>query len=107
MKSTDMDRRDRELRRSQKKIDVLNRKQSNKSEITVGGYIDRLHDSFFYDEEKIYNIKDNVDMLAFIEEMKENIPDKDWETVFRKALRKTKIKQKEHAFKELKFLLTI
>ena len=107
MKSTDMDRRDRELKRSQKKIDVLSRKQGGKSDMTVGGYIDKLHDSFFYDEEKIYNIKDNVDMLAFIEEMKENIPEKDWETVFRKALRKTGVKQKEQAFKELKFLLTI
>lgn len=105
MKRTDIERRDRDIRRTEKKEEVLQRKSQKKSDMTVGDYINDFHSLFFYDEKQIYNLKEDVKILELFEQMKSHIPEKQWENVLRKAIRKTQVKEREQAFKELKALL--
>jgi len=100
MKSTDMARRDREIRRARKREMVLERKSQRESR-SAGDYISLLSEHFFYDDERIYNIEQSEDILMLLEAMKDDIPDKQWPNVIRKAVKKTKIKQKDTAIKQL------
>jgi len=101
MKSTDLARKEREIRRAQKKEEVLARKQSRDSR-TPGDYINLLHSLFFHDAEKIYNIESSEEILETLMEMKEDLEEKHWDNVIRKAVRKTKITQREEAISDLK-----
>ena len=106
MKRTDIERRERELRRSQKKEDVLARKTENfKAKNTVGQFIDELAQLFFYNDDQIFNCTTEIKIVELLEEMKTNLPEKNWETVLRKAIKKTGVNQKDQAFNELKSLL--
>jgi len=100
MKSTDMARRDREIRRARKREMVLERKSQRESR-SAGDYINLLSEHFFYDDEKIYNIEQSEDILMLLEAMKEDIPDKQWPNVIRKAVKKTRVKQKDTAIEQL------
>jgi len=105
MKSTEIARRDRELRRERKHQEVLER-QHGKKEISVGDYIDKLHALFFHDGKRIFNTRTSNDAVVdLLETMKLELPEKQWENVLRKAIRKTGITEKEVAFKELKEVL--
>lgn len=105
MKRTDIERRERELRRSQKKEDVLARKTENfKSKNSVGYYIDTLFSLFFYNDDQIFNCSSEIKIVELVEEMKQSIPEKNWETILRKAIKKTGVNQKDQAFEELKAL---
>ncbi len=106
MKSTDIARNSRELKRAQKKEEYIQNRQE-KDIPTVGDYINRLHDMMFFNDQKIFGIPDNEDILMLFIEMKINIPEKQWENVIRKAVRKTKVSQKEEAVNELMTLLAI
>ena len=44
-------------------------------------------------------------IVELIEEMKKDIPEKNWETILRKAVKKTGVAKKEEGFQELKALL--
>ena len=103
MKSTDLARKDRDLKKARKKQEVLERKME-KGERSVGDFINELADLFFHDADKIYNINSSEDILMLLEEMKEEQPDKQWNNVLRKAVKKTKIKQKDAAVSELQAL---
>ena len=105
MKRTDIERRDRDIRRTQKKEDVLQRKSHKKGDMSVGDYINEFYTLFFHDEKQIYNLKEDFRILELFEQMKSEISEKQWETVLRKAIRKTQIKEREQAFTELKTLL--
>ena len=100
MKSTDLARRDRELKRARKRAEVIQRK-SLKSTNTVGEFIDQLASLLFTDGQKIYGISDSADILEFLENMKEQQPEKQWEPIIRKAVKKTKVVQREEAIMEL------
>ena len=52
MKRTDMLRKERELKKSQKKQDKIMRESG--VELSVGDFINELSSLFFYDENKIY-----------------------------------------------------
>ncbi len=104
MKSTDIARSDRELRRARKKEEYIQNKL-NRSTPSVGDYINQLHDMLFFDAQKIYGIADNEDILMKFVEMRVDQPEKQWEIIIRKAVRKTKVVQKEEAIKELLELL--
>lgn len=104
MKRTDLQKKERELRKSQKKIDKIEKSQE-RVERTVGDYINDLFKLFFYDENKIYNLDNDEKLLELIEEMKEEIPDKQWENIIRKAVKKTQVKMKEEAVGKLMALL--
>jgi hypothetical protein len=107
MKRTDIERRERELKRASKKEDVLQRKSENfKAKNSAGDYIDGLFELFFYNDDQIFNINKEIKIVELIEEMKSDVPEKNWETILRKAIKKTGVTQKEQAFQELKAFLT-
>lgn len=101
MKSTDIARKDRDLRKARKKEEVLARK-GEKAARSVGDYINELADLFFHDGNKIYNIESSEEILLLLEEMKEEIPEKQWNNALRKAIKKTKVSEKDSALEELR-----
>jgi hypothetical protein len=101
MKSTDLARKDRDLKKARKKEDVLQRKME-KGDRNVGDYITELTDLFFHDDTKIYNIESSEDIMMLLEELKEDQPEKQWNNVLRKAIKKTKVKEKDLALSELR-----
>ena len=108
MKRTELERIEREYKRTQKKQDVLDRKAQTKGKTKkIGEYIDELAAMFRHDLEQIYNINDNLDILELLEQMKQDIPEKQWENVLRKAIKKTGIVQKENAYNQLKDLVNL
>lgn len=104
MKRTELERRERELKRMAKRVEVLERKSSRAGR-TVGQYIDDLAALFRYDAEEIFNTTDDLDILELIERMKEELPEKQWETVLKKAVNRTKVRQANRAVKELSTFL--
>ena len=106
MKSTDIARNSRELKRMQKKEEYINAK-INREVPSLGDYINQLHDLFFYTEQKIFGISESEDILMLFVEMKENYSEKQWDTIIRKAVRKTKVAEKETAIKELLDLMEL
>jgi hypothetical protein len=105
MKRTDIDRQDRELRKSQKKEEVIKRSADKKTDRTVGDYINELYSYFFHDDNKIFNITQSEDILEILDDIKTTLPEKQWENVIRKAVKKTPVKEREAAVKELKGIL--
>jgi hypothetical protein len=106
MKRTEIEKRERELKRHQKKTDVIERKiQSNTKKASVGEYINDLFSLFRYDNEEIFNAKDDIKILEVLEEMKNSFPEKQWDNIIRKAVKKTNITNKEKAVIELKELI--
>ena len=106
MKRTDIERRERELRRSQKKEDVQSRKsESFKSKNTVGEFISSFAELFFYNDDQIFNIQTEVKIYELLEELKQDIPEKNWDTVLRKAIKKTGVREKDLAYNQLKELM--
>lgn len=103
MKRTDQERIERELRRREKKVRVSERERPDAS---PSAYIAELVETFHYDDQMIYNTQDDEDVLELLMNMKEDLPEKDWDGVLRSAIRKTKVSQKDVAFTELKALLT-
>jgi len=106
MKRTDKLRRERELKRAQKKVDRIQKSDSGEQKLTIGVYINNLYSLFFHDAEKIYNINQSEEILELLEDMKDNIPEEKWDTVLRKAVKKAQIKSREEAVKQLLSLLT-
>jgi len=100
MKRTELERRERELKRSTKKSEVLERKTARAGR-SVGQYIDDLTALFRYDNEEIFNTTDDIAILELIERMKEDLPEKQWDTVLKKAVNRTKVKQADRAVTEL------
>jgi len=109
MKSTDIDRIDREFKRARKKEELLEKRLENRGDRSVGDYIKKLYSLFYHDDKKIYNLKDNAEILTLLAEMKEDLPDSKWDNVLRKAIKETKItvEQRESAYKELKEYLSL
>ncbi len=105
MKRTDIVRNERELRQARKKQERLAGRDERKDDISVGAFIDRLHGLFFFDETRIYNAKHSVEILELLEEMKKIHPSEECETIIRKAIRKSKVIEREQAFSDLKELL--
>ncbi|MGL1893816.1 MAG: hypothetical protein OCD02_19420 [Spirochaetaceae bacterium] len=101
MKSTDMARKDRDLRKSRKKEEVLARKMEKGSK-TVGDYINELNDLFFHDGTKIYNIDQSDEILELLEELKIDLEEKNWLNVLKKAVKKSGVKEKDSAIQQLK-----
>lgn len=104
MKRTELEKRERELRRKEKKEAVLARNDS--PEYTKPGvHIDLLFSKFRYDQEQIFNTEEDIEILEILENMKEYLPEKQWENVLRKSIKKTGVSNKEKAFSELQTLL--
>jgi hypothetical protein len=100
MKSTDLARRDREIKKARKREMVIERKGIRESR-SPGDYINLFAELFFHDAQKIYNIEMSEDILMLLEEMKEDLPEKQWPNVVRKSVKKTKVKEKDDAIRQL------
>jgi len=108
MKRTDFERKMRKLRKTDKKLDVLKRKSTSGSYTkSVGVYIDDLFSLLRYDQEEIFNSDNDENIFELFGRMKEDLPEKQWENVIRKGIKKTGIRQKEQAFNKLKKILDI
>jgi len=103
MKQTDILRRERELKRAVKKESRLSREGGVVP--SVGEYINELHDLFFYDATKIYNIDNDEKILDLLENLTMDHPEKQWENVLRKAIKKSGVKEKDAAFNSLQELM--
>lgn len=103
MKRTEIERRERELKRALKKQAVLDAGGVEKS---VNDYIDALFEQFIYNEERIFNTKEDIEVLEVLEEIQDAYPDKA-EVIVKKAIRRTKVggQAKKDAFAELTALL--
>jgi hypothetical protein len=103
MKSTEMERKERELRRARKKEEVLARKTDREAR-SVGDFIKELYGLFFFDAQKIYNIESSDEIETLLMEMVEELPEKQWDNVIRKAVKQTKVSQKDEAVESLRLL---
>lgn len=101
MKRTEIERRERELKRAMKKAAIGDRSTGDKS---VGDYINELHDLFLYNEERILNTTTDEEVLELLEEIQDVYPDKA-EVIVKKAIRKTKVSAKDAAWDELASLM--
>lgn len=104
MKRTDIERKERELKRESKRVEQSERRTEKRSG-TVGEYIKRLALLFFHDGKRIYNIKNDVRILELIEEIKQGFDQEECLNVFRKAIRSTGVTDKETPFEELRSYL--
>jgi hypothetical protein len=105
MKSTDIKRRDREIKRSRKKEELLQKKVEKRDTLSVGEFINKLYSLFYHDDQKIYNL-DSEEIKEVIIEIQTTIPESKWEVILRKAIRKSKIAQREEAVQKLKSYLS-
>ncbi len=104
MKSTDINRIDRDLKQAKKKQELIEKRLESRGG-SIGDYIKKLGSLLFHDQKKIYNLKGNQQIKGLFEEMKEHLPESQWENVLRKAVRETKVEQREEAIRELLALL--
>ncbi|PJZ70895.1 hypothetical protein CH373_06420 [Leptospira perolatii] len=105
MKRTELERRERDLRKSQKKQETLLKRSSSRGS-SVGDFIDQLSGLFRYDATEIFNTTNEIGILELLEDMQAVLPQKKWDDVLRKAIKKTGVQEKEKAYQELKELLT-
>lgn len=105
MKRTEIERWNREVKRARKKNEVLGRKGAKSGSNVLGDYIEQLAGLFFHDQCKIYNINHSIEILEFLENMKSSLPEDKWETVIRKAVRKTGVEEKDSALVAIKELM--
>ena len=106
MKRTDIERKEREVKRMEKRSRLLSKRKENQDEHSVGNYIDVLYGCFRYDDEEIFNTQEDLAILETLEKIQANLPDRKWDDVLRKAIKKTGVKQRERAFIELKELMS-
>ena len=106
MKRTDQERIERELKRREKHAKVTAKRTDGPDPGTsVSSYIKNLHALLQHDDQVIYNTKDDEDVFELLLNMKVDLPEKQWDTVLKSAIQKTKVTEKELAFNELKAML--
>ena len=105
MKRTELEKIEREVKRVEKRNQLSQKRKEGQNKQSVGEYIESLASLFRYDSEEIFNAEDDVDILELLEGMKEFLPEKKWEDVLRKAIKKTGVKKKDLALEQIKNLL--
>jgi hypothetical protein len=116
MKRTDQERIERELKRREKHARVVAKPgeagapEAGAPAIAAGGltvseYVRNLLALLHYDEQQVYNARDDESVFELLLTMKADLPEKQWETVLRSAVQKTKVVEKELALTELRALL--
>ncbi|PRQ09006.1 LB_289 family protein [Enhygromyxa salina] len=105
MKRTDQERIAREIGRTQKKEAIRERRINDKTDGSVGGYAKALEDVFMWDDEAIYNVGDDS-VLEILMDMKEALTDKDCEAALKRAIKRTKVKDRDTAFEEAMVVLS-
>ena len=108
MKRTDQERIERELKRREKHAKATAKSTDAggaEGGASVSGYIKNLVALLHYDEQQIYNTKDDEAVFELLLNMKIDLPEEKWETVLKSAIQKTKVTEKELALSELKAML--
>jgi hypothetical protein len=116
MKRTDQERIERELKRREKHARVPERLSGEATPpaegtvpptggLSVSEYVRNLLALLHYDDQQIYNARDDESVFELLLTMKADLPEKQWETVLRSAVQKTKVVEKELALTELRALL--
>ncbi|MFO7567769.1 MAG: hypothetical protein R6X02_34320 [Enhygromyxa sp.] len=104
MKRTDQERIAREIGRQQKKDRIREKRISDKDDISVAGYAKQLEDVFMWDDETIYNVQDDT-VLEILMSMKEDLSDKECEAALKRAIKRTRVKDRDTAFDEAMLIL--
>lgn len=104
MKRTDQERIAREIGRQQKKETIRNKRLSDKDDVSVGGFAKQLEDAFMFDDETIYNIHDD-NVLEVLMSMKEELSDKECGAALKRAIKRTKVKDRNTPYEEAIALL--
>ena len=92
------------VKRARKREESLERNESGGDVPTVGDYINDLHSVFIFDTEKIWNTQ-HEDVLETIMQIEADYPDK-LDVIMKKAIRKTKVKERDRAYQELAEFIT-
>lgn len=104
MKRNDKERIERELKRVEKRQKISD-KREERGPGSVGTYIKGLKDLLQHDGHMIFNTLDDEDVLELLIDMKDDLPEEQWDKVIRKAVNSTKVDEKEQAVTELRSLL--
>lgn len=105
MKRTDQERIERELKRREKHAKVGDKAPVGDGDKSVSGYIKNLFALLHYDDQQVYNTRDDEAVFELLLNMKIDLPEDKWETVLKSAIQKTKVAEKELALTELKALI--
>lgn len=105
MKRTELERIERGLKRDAKRVAIAEKRTRSQGEQSVGYYIEQLYGLFRYDENQIFNIQDDMAILELLESMQGNLPQKKWNDVLRKAIRKAGVVQRDRALQELQEMI--
>ncbi len=110
MKQTELDRKERDLRKERKRLNKESQRKLSGAAIaetlTLKSAYERLSDVFDYDENEIYNIhKNNEHLVEVLLEMQESFGETEVASTIRKAIKRTRIKEKEAAFKAVYAIL--
>ena len=101
MKRTDQERIERELKRVQKREKNAERREGNLGDRSMGAYVKTLSGLLRHDGNQIYNTLDDEEILELVMNMKDDLPEKEWEKVIRRAVNSTKVVERETAVTEL------
>ncbi|NVB40942.1 hypothetical protein G6O69_24090 [Pseudenhygromyxa sp. WMMC2535] len=104
MKRTDQERIAREIGRQEKKNRIQQKRADDKEPTSVGGYAKRLEDAFMWDDETVYNVSDDA-ILEILMDMKEELSDKDCEAALKRALKRTKVRDRDTPYDQAMGLL--
>jgi hypothetical protein len=104
MKRNDQERIERELKRVEKRAKI-SEKREDRGPGTVGTYIKGLGSLLQHDGTMIFNTLNDEDVLELLIEMKEDLPEDQWERVVRRAVNGTKVSERELGVTELLSLL--
>ena len=105
MKRNDIDKLNRELKRQEKHEKTRSKHLDGGRGFGVREYAKHLVDLLRYDDNHIYNTREDESILDLMIDMKEELPEEQWDIVLKKAIRMTKVSEKDLAFHELKAAL--
>ncbi len=110
MKQNELERKERELRKEVKRSQKISNKKTKDSleegpRISSSEAFSRLVATFRHDDTEIYNIKNNETILELLLEMQVSFSAKQIEGIIRRAIRKTKISNKQEAFSDVAAML--
>jgi len=104
MKRTDQERIAREIGRTQKKDAIREKRINGKEDISVGGYAKLLEETFMWDDETIYNVDDDG-VLEILMDMKEDLSEKECEAALKRAIKRTKVRDRDTPFDDAMLIL--
>jgi hypothetical protein len=105
MKRTDLERVERELKRREKRDKIADRRSASADPRSVKVFTDTLFGLFRYDDQQIYNAEDDEEILELLLCMKEELLEKQWDPVLRKAVRMTEVADQDAAVEALRELM--